>query len=204
MSYLALAGDLFREARFWLGGSSCPWGAIAGFSLLIFWCGVLTGLAIGACIFSSGCLLAHCGAGVAGSAVSPRSVSQARLMQTPISPEVQELTLRFESFSLSIRVEFIPNQIDTSLPSTVTSVSLNPGDPDFHDPHNITAGLETLALAASTPSELRALPLDFLATYVDRLRGSGNASLTSQERIGRAFRAGVAAGCSTPFGRRIL
>lgn len=80
MSYLALAGDLFREARFWLGGSSCPWGAIAGFSLLIFWCGVLTGLAIGACIFSSGCraillvigraLLAHCGAGVAGSAES--------------------------------------------------------------------------------------------------------------------------------------
>lgn len=114
-------------------------------------------------------------------------------MQTPISPEVQELTLRFESFSLSIRVEVTPNQIDTSLPSTVTSVSLNPGDPDFHDPHNITAGLETLALAASTPSELRALPLDFLVTYVDRLRGSGNASLTSQERIGRAFRAGVAA-----------
>lgn len=58
-------------------------------------------------------------------------------MQTPISPGVQELTLRFESFSLSIRVEVTPNQIDTSLPSTVTSVEL-----------------ENLALAASTPPAL--------------------------------------------------
>ena len=114
-------------------------------------------------------------------------------MQTPITPEVRELTLQFASFSLSIRVEVTPNQIDTSLPSTVTSLSLNPVDPDFHDPHNITAELESLALAAFTPSDLGALPLDFLATYVDRLRGSGNAGLSSPERVGRAFRAGVAA-----------
>ena len=78
MSYLAVAGDLFREARFWFGSSTCPWGAIAGISLLIFWCGVITGFAFGACIFSSGCrgillvvcraLLAHCGAGFSHSA----------------------------------------------------------------------------------------------------------------------------------------
>ena len=78
MSYLATAGDLFREARFWLGGSTCPWGAIAGLSFGIFWLGLLTGLALGACIFSSGCralllvigraLLEHSGVGITRSA----------------------------------------------------------------------------------------------------------------------------------------
>ena len=133
-------------------------------------------------------------------------------MQTPVDPEVQEVTLRFATFSISIRVSVTPNPIDTTVLPPETSVSLIPGGPDFHDPHHISRDLESLALAASTPTDLGALPLDFLAAYTDRLRGSGNAGLSSQERAGRAFRAGVAArrrldgelcdAASTPIGLR--
>ncbi len=114
-------------------------------------------------------------------------------MQTPIQPEVRELTLRFESFSLSIRVSVTPNPVDTTLVSPDTSVILNPADPEFHDPHHISRGLENLALAATTPTELGELPLDFLVIYRDRLRGGGNIGWSPQERVGRAFKAGVAA-----------
>lgn len=76
--------------------------------------------------------------------------------------------------------------------SVAPGASLRPSTEDYFDPHNISQALEERALQASEPSALSNLDLPFLDSLVRNLRGTDNA-WTARARLGRAFRAGIAA-----------
>lgn len=113
--------------------------------------------------------------------------------------EIQEVTLAFENLSINLRVTVRhrtpPAGSGALAPEVGFEVVSEAGGPEpvpFEDPHHISFDLEEQVLAAETAAQLSALPLGFLQHLTARLRGSDRI-WTPRARIGRAFRAGVAA-----------
>ena len=111
--------------------------------------------------------------------------------------QVRELSFHFEQLEISVRVSVRPRATtggDSAEPSELVVETSPVSVPDslVHDPYSISVELENQVLAASTPTELGTLNLPFL-TYLERQLRGDHQQWTPRARLGRAFRAGVAA-----------
>ena len=111
--------------------------------------------------------------------------------------EVRELAFQFSNLQISIRVAVTPvggTQSSTTPASTAPAIDLSALEVEPTQPGGfpVPESLERAALAATSPEELQALPLGFLQHLQSRLHGS-DSTWTPAARIGRAFRAGLAA-----------
>ena len=113
------------------------------------------------------------------------------------SDEIESITVRLANLELTITARVVgpaepaePSIVEIEPRAADVQVARDPEE--FLDPFNITVELEEQSLEATTPGALAQLPLPFLATSVNRLRGTDSV-WNPRCRIARAFRAGVIA-----------
>lgn len=123
-------------------------------------------------------------------------------MSGPGPSEIEQVTVQLAGLEITLTARRVSGSVTSAVHpasgSTSSGYSVVPAAPerpsgeDFFDPHNISSALEERALQASEPAALADLDLPFLDSLVGNLRGTDSA-WTARARLGRAFRAGVAA-----------
>lgn len=112
--------------------------------------------------------------------------------------QVQELSFQFAQFTISVQVTVRPRDLAASVGSDFSLV--DSGTAGYSaataigvDLFGLSRATEDRVLAATEPGELARLNLPCIQPYLTRLRGS-DPVWTPAARLGRALRAGIAAG----------
>ncbi len=117
-------------------------------------------------------------------------------MQPTEITEERELTFSFRAVRISLRLTITAlwpfRTVEPEIREARGSTDLEAQTTDFVDRFEISFELEEQVLAAQGAAQFSELPLDFLQTYIGRLR-STNGQWSARARIGRALRAGIAA-----------
>eukprot|EP00438_Fugacium_kawagutii_P021738 Skav206695 [mRNA] locus=scaffold99:14926:17259:+ [translate_table: standard] len=123
-------------------------------------------------------------------------------MSSRLSELVEEVTVHLAGLEITLTARRVPSasgseswtpvEVTASSASHTADIATHNTTEAYVDPYNISRALEDRALRATTARDCAALPLPFLSHLATKLRSS-DPDWDPHARVGRAFRAGVAA-----------